>query len=253
MLVAFLSCVAAVPALAQDIGTPAFLDAPEWQQGQYWVMDVSHYQQQTTGDPYWTPQVQYRYEVIGQEQVQGVPCLAVQVKREGALEWQQKMYYHQQSKQLVKVDTKIQVGGEQQVAEQWMWQPGSRDANPAEAPLSIVPCALPAFSPPAGSRSATPPQERKFKVKFSKMPGKSGVVQEFTQEIRKVDQARVRRAFEYAGSRAAPEDLEGELYEVSITDSWGKKSIMRVNNKAPFPVNFETPTMRATLATWSGR
>lgn len=251
-LAVLLSCAAWVPALAQDLGDAAFVDAPKWQQGQYWVMNVANYQQQTTGDPYWTPQTQYRYEVIGKQQIQGVPCVAVSVRREGALQAQQTMYYQEQTKQLVKVDTKIQVGGEEQIAEQWVQAPGSRDPNPGEAPLSIVPCALPIYSPPAGSRSAEPAKEQKFQVKFRKTPGKPGVVQNFVQTIRKATKQRVIDSFLYSGARALNEHTDGDLFEVTVTDGWGKKSIMRCNAKAPFPVSFESPRMRATLSTWSG-
>jgi hypothetical protein len=242
----------AVPVVAQDdIGDPAFINAPKWQQGQWWVMNVSNYQQQTMGDAYWTPQLQYRYEVIGKQQVQGVPCTVVGVRREGALQSQQKMYYQEDTKQLIKVDTTIQVGGQQQQVEQWVQKPGSRAAdNPMTPALIIAPVTLPVFSP-TGARGV-PEREQKFIIIENHPADKPGVVQQFTQTIRKVPQDRIVKSFEYNGSRAAPELMGGDLFEVSIKDSYGSKSIMRLSSESPFPLTYETPTMRATLATKGG-
>ena len=232
--------------------------APKWNQGQNWVMNVSRYQQQVMGKPYWTNQLQWRYQVIGQDDVQGLQCQKVTVKREGALKDYQTMYYQQNNKQLVKCNTQVQVGGQYQDFEQWVTPPGSRAAQPAiDPPLSVMPAAMPVFAEEGGSRAL--PEGGVFRFTLPGSRGLPGYNMEIKQSVKKIARDALTAAFTAAGARSLADTVSraigGELFEIEL-DGRGSKSIQRWSNQAPFMMNVDTqhqqnPIMKATLGTFS--
>ncbi len=232
--------------------------APKWKQGQNWVMDVSRYQQQVMGKPYWSNQLQWRYEVIGQDDVQGVNADVVTVRREGALKNYQTMYYDQDTKQLIKVNTQVQVGGQYQDFEQWVTPPGSRAAQPSiDPPLSVVPAAMPVFAKQGGSRSL--PQDGLFRFTLPGARGMPGYEVQIKQSVKKIASQALSRALSAAGMRSIASTvsraMRGELYEISL-EGRGTKCIQRWSNQAPFMLNVDTqnqqtPIMRASMATFT--